>query len=484
MRTCRSLLTGLLAIGLAHSAALPVAAATMLPDPRGIYVIGQKFFLGNGQLAQAIAMPSVDGILLDLNWTDIANATAIKTYDWTLLDSMVQLAVTQNPPKKFEIAIITGGTTPAWVVAPPPQGLGAASGNFEYVQADKPGATCISEQLALPWDGNYIAAYADLLQQLSAHLKAQGWYSSMTMLRLTGINTLTDELRLPAEPPSAVAQFPCLSGNLQEWVHVGYTQGMLATGWRQLLTAAMRAFPDKLFNVALITDNGFPAFTPNGTPILSPPSTPSAVQQASGVVLSNLVQIAGQQLAGQLVLQSNGLVNAAQLDTTTISLAQANGALLAWQTNEWELQTSGAACGGSRGSPVACQSEADFHALLTIGIYPQGSDGTNPLKASYLELFAPNILAFPNAVHKAHYVLLQGKFVPDEPPPPKPTSTPTPTTMPGPVTTPTPKDTSSMPAVAPTSQSTITPESESVAAKPTIALEPAFVTAPKAMPKP
>ena len=133
---------------------------------------------------------------------------------------------------------------------------------------------------------------------------------------------------------------------------------------------------------------------------------------------------------------------------------------------------------------MACQSEADFHALLTIGIYPQGSDGTNPLKASYLELFAPNILAFPNAVHKAHYVLLQGKFVPDEPPPPKPTSTPTPTTMPGPVTTPTPKDTSSMPAVAPTSQSTITPESESVAAKPTIALEPAFVTAPKAMPKP
>jgi len=94
-----------------------------------------------------------------------------------------------------------------------------------------------------------------------------------------------------------------------------------------MLTASLRAFPDKFFNVALITDNGFPAFMPDGTPVLSPPA---AVQQASAVVVSNLVQLAGQQLRGQLVLQSNGLLNLAQLDTTTISLAQTNGTLLAW----------------------------------------------------------------------------------------------------------------------------------------------------------
>jgi hypothetical protein len=156
-------------------------------------------------------------------------------------------------------------------------------------------------------------------------------------------------------------------------------------------------------------------------------------------------------LAGQLVLQSNGLVNAAQLDTTTISLAQANGALLAWQTNEWELQTGGAACGGSRGTPVACQHEGEFSTLLTTGIYPQGSDGSNPLKASYLELFAPNILAFPNVVHKAHYVLLQGKFVPDDPPPPKPapTSASSPAAAATTDPTPMPQATSSLPVITP-----------------------------------
>src|SRR5947209_13069933 len=120
-----------------------------VPRHSGIYVIGQKFYLQNspmpGQqtwLQQAIASPAVDGILIDLDWTDVASPTATKTYSWTLLDSMAQLAIAQG--KKFEIAIITGGTTPSWVFTPQPQGIGAAFSNFEYVQADKPGATCIN----------------------------------------------------------------------------------------------------------------------------------------------------------------------------------------------------------------------------------------------------------------------------------------------------------------------------------------------------
>src|SRR5262249_3847506 len=157
----------------------------------------------------------------------------------------------------------------------------------------------------------------------------------------------------------------------------------VATGWRQMLTAAMRAFPDKVFNLALITDNGFPAFLPNGAPVSSPPS---GVQQASLATVTNLAQIAAQQFPGRLVLQSNGLEDLALLDTDTIHLAQQNGTLLAWQTNESELQSGGAACGGTRGMPVACTSDADYFNLLQLGIFPEGSSGTNPLQAQYLEL--------------------------------------------------------------------------------------------------
>src|SRR5205814_4366305 len=134
---------------------------------------------------------------------------------------------------------------------------------------------------------------------------------------------LHEELRLPAEPPgTGAAAQSCLSGNLQAWEQVGYTQGLVATGWRQMLTASQRAFPDKTFNLALITDNGFPAFLPNGTPVSSPAA---AVQQASLVIVTNLAQITAQQFPGQLVIQSNGLEDQGLLDTTTIQLAQQNG---------------------------------------------------------------------------------------------------------------------------------------------------------------
>lgn len=475
----KRLLTGLLAICLAHSGALPVSAAAALPDIRGIYVVAQKGWLNDGQLAQAIAVPGVDGILVYVLWSALTGSTAPlaskaplvpKSYSWTLLDEMVQLAVSHG--KKFEVGIVTGGNLPTWVFDQPPEGLGAAGQTFGYAQLGKPSAGCIQEHLALPWNSNYIAAYADLLQQLSTHLKAQGWYNSMAMLRLTGINTYTEELRLPAEPPGDTAQLRCLSGNLQAWKDVGYTQGLVETGWRQMLTASMRAFPDKVFNLALITDNGFPAFLPNGTPVSSPAS---AVQQASLAMVANLVQIAAQQFPGQLVLQSNGLEDPALLDTATINLAKQNGTLLAWQTNESELQTGGAACGGTREMPVECTSDADYFNLLKLGIFPEGSGGNNPLQAQYLELLPPNVIAFPGAVLRAHNILLSL---------PEPVTAPTPPPSPTPVPKPT-----STPAVAaaPTftsePQRTTTPASESIPANPAISPEAAFEPSPKAMPK-
>jgi len=467
LRTFKRLVIGLLAVGLAHSEALPGSAATTLPDIRGIYIVAQKGWLDDGQLAQAIAVPGVDGILVYVLWSVLTSAKAPpKTYNWTVLDQMVQLAVSNG--KKFEVGIVTGRDTPAWVFDAPPQGLGAAGQTFGYVQLGKPGAGCLRVQLALPWDNNYIAAYADLLQQLSTHLKAQSWYNSMTMLRLTGINTYTEELRLPAEPPgTGAAAQSCLSGNLQAWEQVGYTQGLVATGWRQMLTASQRAFPDKTFNLALITDNGFPAFLPNGTPVSSPAA---AVQQASLVIVTNLAQITAQQFPGQLVIQSNGLEDQGLLDTTTIQLAQQNGTLLAWQTNESELQTGGAACGGTRAMPMVCTSDADYFNLLKLGIFPEGSSGTNPVMAQYLELLPPNVIAFPNAVLQAHNILLPG---------------PTPVTAP--TLTPAPKatfePTSSMtPELTSGPTPTTAPKSERLPSN-TPTFEPPSTPAPKPIPK-
>jgi hypothetical protein len=379
------------------------------PDIGGIYVIGQKYFLpakiwkyGNGTLGPALRKPGVDGVLIDLDWSDIAPAYG--KYDWRLLDYMARAAVGED--KKFEIAIITGGSTPAWVFAPPPQGYGAQSATFDYIQSTKPGAVCAPQKLPLPWDARYHAALRDLLDRLARHLREEGYYSNLAMLRITAIDTLTDELRLPGQTlqntPNYTPANKCTVNNLALWQSLGYRPDLVREGWREMLALYRRAFPDKVFNVALITAAGFPPFTAQGVPVTAPPA---AVAAAANAMTTKLAKKAGRELPGQLVLQSNGLVGGEPPDPATIADARAAHAGLAWQTNEWNGLAGGAACGGTRSKPVACTAST-FAAMLTRGVYPDGTRGRNPLKARYLELFAANITAFPRVVLHVHDLLL------------------------------------------------------------------------------
>ena len=398
------------------------AQVTAPPDIGGIYVIGQKYFLppevwstsngktkGNGSLKPAVMNPGVDGVLIDLTWSDIS--VAYRKYDWSLLDYMARVAVEKG--KKFEIAIITGSSTPDWVFAAPPDGYDAKYATFAYIQSGKPGATCLSQTLPLPWDTNYLAAFGDLLDQLSWHLKKKGYYPDLAMLRITGINTLTDELRLPA------AEKQCNVDNLQVWQSAGYRPALVRYAWRHVLRLYHRAFPDKVLNVALITTNGFPAFTENGTPVASPPTAEKTAQALGNAMTTQLVEEAGQELpAGWFVVQSNGLVlGYQQPDPVTISDARKAHAMLAWQTNEWlgipqtttpvgaPSSCGGAACSGSRIQPIPCTAST-FARMLTSGIYPNGTTGPKPLQAQYLELFPANIIQFPQIVMQAHDLLM------------------------------------------------------------------------------
>lgn len=379
------------------------------PDIGGIYVVGQKYFLppkiwkgGNGELPAAARHPGVDGILIDLTWSDIASA--YRKYDWTLLDYMARLAVAAG--KTFEIAIITGSSTPGWVFSPPPDGYGAQSATFDYIQSTKPGAVCAPQRLPLPWDAGYQTALRDLLHRLARHLQQEGYYSSLTMLRITGINTLTDELRLPGQTPQNTGNYTpanqCTVNNLALWRSLGYWPGLVGAGWRQLLGLYRRAFPDKMFNVALITAGGFPAFTAAGAPVTDPPQRVAALADR---MTTRLAVEAGRRLPGLVAIQSNGLVGNAPPDPATLDDARMAGAALGWQTNEWNLIAGGAACAGTRAKPVDCTASS-FAAMLTRGIYPYGTAGRQPVRARYLELFAPNIIAFPRIVLHAHDLLL------------------------------------------------------------------------------
>lgn len=402
----RYLLVALLAAGAGVRAAAAQSVAS--PDIGGIYVIGQKYVLpaniwknGNGLLKPAARNPGVDGVLIDLTWSDIARG--YRKYDWSLLDFMARVAVDNH--KKFEIAIIAGSSTPAWVFAAAPNGFGAQSATFDYIQSTKPGAVCEPQTIAPPWDKNYLRAFADLLRRLRAHLLKKNYYDDLAMLRITGINTLTDELRLPAQTPETTGNYTvankCTVDNLQLWQSLGYTPAKVSQAWRYILRSYRKFFPDKTFNVALITAGGFPAFTADGAPVASPLQEAESLGNA---MTTRLVKEAGRILAGQFALQSNGLVDHSS-DPATIKDALKARAVLGWQTNEWGDLAGGAACGGTRSKPVTCTA-SEFAAMLRSGIYPEGATDAKPLQARYLELFPPNIIAFPRIVVNAHDLLL------------------------------------------------------------------------------
>jgi hypothetical protein len=143
---------------------------------------------------------------------------------------------------------------------------------------------------------------------------------------------------------------------------VGYRPVLVRQAWRRILRLYRTAFPDKVLNVALITADGFPAFTENGTPVASPPASVKAAQALGDAMTTQLVKEAGRELGAEwLVVQSNGLVlGNDQPDPATIMDAQKAHAMLAWQTNEWlgipaatgpvgtPSSSGGAACGGTR----------------------------------------------------------------------------------------------------------------------------------------
>lgn len=376
------------------SAAEPAAAAA---PPGGVYSI----LLASSQdqyavATQALATPGVDGLLIHLRWNQVS--TTLMTYDWTTLDNAVQLAT--NAHKRFELGIETGGAMPAWITAPAPQGLGAQSATFEV---DQLSGICTSFTMAPPYDPAYLQAFRDMLSQLSAHLHATGAYKHLAMLKLFGITTTTNELRMPALTE-------CGHDNVQTWVSLGYTQAKVEGAWKTMLQDYLDYFPHKSFNIGFIGINAFPGIDADGNLA----TTWEGAAKISRRFAVKLYADAGAAMPGRLAIGFDSLTLNIPPDDPSYASSRreffaygaAAGARLGWQTNELlgEYPKGGAACGGSLPTnAVACTSAAEFRRMLFRGLYPKREANTRPgMQGVYLELFPQNIVAFPDAIPPAH----------------------------------------------------------------------------------
>lgn len=368
-------------------------AQSTTPELRGIYVYSSNVSTISASYAKTVAkslnVPGVDGLVLVIGWNAIE--PAMGQYQWATLDQWMNLAISSG--KKINLTLVAGVDTPSWLFMPAPGGAGATPLNFTVSPHGGATGVCDSETVAAPWDPAFLSRWDSVIAALAAHLKSTGTYNAVTLLRLTGINRTTDELRLPAETAQSTG-LSCVSNAITIWQQAGYRPSLLLQGWDSITASFQRSFPDKAYSVAIIPQNPFPRIAEDGSIIQG--TVPDQNQP--------LLSLAAQKFAGRLVVQFNFLMPGEPASPAVIEAAQQLGTLAAFQTNNYFGSTGqGAACSEPVTNPTPCTAQT-YSTLLQTGIYPLGQ--SDPLRAQYIEVFPANTNAFPDDIQQAHFELV------------------------------------------------------------------------------
>lgn len=374
---------------LACFAALAAAADDRPSDIRGVYVYSNDLSKlatpTQNAVRSALGIPGMDGIALVISWSAIEPSLGV--YQWTTLDPWLQSAMAAG--KKIDLIVTSGSGIPSWLFDPQPSGGGAHPLSFTISPHSGATGRCDSETIAAPWDSAFLTQWDAMLVALAAHLKSIGAYGSVALLRITGINRTTDELRLPAETAQSTG-LSCVSNAITTWQNAGYKPSLLLQGWDAITSSFKKSFPDKALSIAIIPNNAFPPIAEDGSQIKGTPPDANAP----------LLALAAQKFPGRVVVQFNFLMPGEAASSAVISSAQTYGTLPAFQTNEYLGSTGGgAACSEPVTNPTPCTAQT-FLALLQTGIYPLGT--SNPMRAMYIEVFQANANAFQGDILQAH----------------------------------------------------------------------------------
>ncbi len=368
---------------------LPAAHAQA--DLRGIYIytddVSQVNAATAAQLTQSFSLPGVDGVAVVIGWDAIE--PSLGQYQWSLLDQWIGVVAALG--KKIDLVVPAGGSIPAWLFQPAPTGAGAVPLNFTVSPHAGETGICDSITIPRPWDPAFLSQWDSMLAALSAHLKSVGSYNAISLVRLTGINRTTEELRLPAETAASTG-LACVSNSVATWQQAGYKPSLLLSAWNAVVASFLKSFPGKSFAVSIIPNNAFPGIAEDG----------SAIQGNIGDDDEPLIQSASHALPGLLVVQFDFLMPGVAASTVVTGAAQNYKTLAAFQTNEY-LGKQGAGCSEPVATSTPCTADT-FLALLETGIDPLGQ--SNSLRAQYIEVFHANAAAFPAVILQAHFQLL------------------------------------------------------------------------------
>lgn len=339
----------------------------------GIYATPAPLFDARRLLPDAAhESRAASGIYVRLVWSQIAPRPG--QYDFTLLDRELERAVAAG--KRVSLSVIAGGYAPAWL-----RERGVRTLRFDIGRGGANRA-CMAVEIGVPWEPGYQAAFLECFTALAQHIRARrGGWEALRIVKLTGINRLTEELRLPAltERQQDVCGAQDETGR---WATAGFRPSLVVEAWTRIAEGIAERFPGKQLALDILERNDFPPLDEAGARVAESP--------IKGAILAT-----GQRrLGSRFAVQWNGLTAAGPLSETVLAAGR-RGVVTGWQSNAFR-GVAGAGCNAARrAAPEPCDAEG-FHAILQRGV---------ATGASYIEAWAPDLLRFPEAVAEAERAL-------------------------------------------------------------------------------
>ena len=169
-----------------------------------------------------------------------------------------------------------------------------------------------------------------------------------------------------------------------QWLAAGYQPQRVTEAFGRLSVGLAERFPGQQLALDILQRNDFPVLDGGG-------------RQSADPVKPQLIAEAEQRFSSRFMLQWNGLSLTAPLAETVVQ-AQRRGTIIGWQSNAFQgLQ--GAGCNLRRQDAAQPCDEAGFAAILRRGL---------EAGAAYLEVWAADVVRFPQAVRQADAALAAG----------------------------------------------------------------------------
>jgi hypothetical protein len=200
------------------------AGGSSRPLPKGVASLSKR---GAPVPNAILANPDIAIVSIRQEWADVEPAEG--KYDWSYFDTEIQRA--SKAGKAVLLRVATGGAqTPAWVVQRS-QKFTFVDPNLFHKSAGKP--------ITFPvfWDPVFVQKKKDLFAAMGAHFSSN---PAVQLVAASCGNARTDDWNIPHSPD-----------DIEKWRGAGYSPDKLLDACKQVIDAAVAAFPEGHIVMAL-----------------------------------------------------------------------------------------------------------------------------------------------------------------------------------------------------------------------------------------